>query len=345
MKIWNREIGPGQPPFIVAEIGANHAGSLQRCLDTITAAKNAGADGVKLQAYMADTITIDSDRPEFTIKDGPWKGRRLYELYAKCETPFEWFPRIAEYAKNIGITWLASVFDTSSVDMLEKLGCPAYKIASFEIIDLPLIRYAARTGKPIILSTGMANYNEIFTASSAAYQGHGKLRYPDPSNAILLHCVSSYPAKPSDYNLREMPKHNSLYGVSDHTIGLEVPIAATALQCCMIEKHMTLDYSVRTEDDSFSLTLHQFSEMVRAVRNTWDAMQSGKSANEEPQRQLRRSLFAVKEIKKGEPFTHDNVRSIRPGDGLPPKEIDAIVGKTAARDIQRGEPMRKDMIQ
>lgn len=345
MKINNREIGPGRPPYCVAEIGGNHGGSLERCLKTMEAAKKAGADAVKFQAYEASTITLDCQRDEFLVKDGPWKSMRLWDLYKKNETPFEWFPKIAARANALEIGWFASCFDPSSVDMLEKLGCPAYKIASFEIVDLPLIRYAARTGKPVILSTGMASIHEVNSAILTIINEKNKQtlnRFEVSEPPIVLHCVSAYPASPKDYDLRKMGIYSSRYGVSDHTTSLEVPVAATALGACMIEKHFTLDYSVRTEDDAFSLTPHYFYEMVEAVKNTWAAMQP--SERKEEHKPYRRSLFVVKEVKRGEEFTHDNVRSIRPGHGLPPKEIEQIVGKKAARDIERGEPMNKDML-
>jgi N-acetylneuraminate synthase len=333
MHIKGREIGNGQPPYVVAEIGANHGGSLARCLETMTAAKRAGADAVKLQAYTADTITLNSWRDEFWIKEGPWKGKRLWDLYKQCETPFEWFPRIADHAEEIDITWFASVFDRSSIDMLEKLECPAYKIASFEIVDLPLIHYAASTKRPVIISTGMANRDEIYDAYWMAIDAGGK-------NPIKLHCVSAYPAKASDYDLTTLTR--DLYGVSDHTLGLEVPIAATALGACMIEKHFCLE-GVEGEDAAFSLKPVEFARMTKAVLNTWAALQPKKSEGDVLHKPYRRSLFAVEDIKQGEAFTHDNVRSIRPGNGLRPDMIEAIVGKKALRDIERGEPMTRDM--
>ncbi len=331
MKIGNREVGPGLAPYITAEIGANHQGSLERCLQTIEAAKRSGADGVKFQAYTADTITLDSSRDEFYIKDGPWAGKRLWDLYKECETPFEWFPKIAARANALGIDWFCSVFDPSSVDMLERLGCPAYKIASFEIVDLPLIRYAAKTGKPVIISTGMASEDEI-TAAHMVTQ-----------HSIMLHCVSGYPAKASDYNLRFMPSLAHYYGVSDHTLGLEVPIAATVMGACMIEKHFKLEGS-DSEDEAFSLAPEAFARMVKAIMNTWAAMQPGESKSEAVHKPYRRSLFVVKDVKKGEAFTHENVRSIRPGNGLPPDWITEIVGLKATRDITRGEPLSKEML-
>lgn len=340
MKIGKREIGPGLEPYLVAEIGANHCGSLERCLATMDAAKRSGADAVKLQAYTAKTITFDCWRDEFFIEEGPWKGRRLWDLYKKCETPFEWFPKIKAHAEKIRIDWFASVFDSSSVDMLEKLGCPAYKIASFEIVDLPLIRYAAYTSKPVILSTGMASSYEVCQAIKAIVDvgAHGQ-------EPVVLHCVSGYPAKASDYNLSRLKSYSSFYGVSDHTLGLEVPIAATALGACMIEKHFRdYDCPSDSEDAQFSLSPEAFARMVKAVYETWAAMQPGTSKSEAIHKPYRRSLFVVKAIKRGEVFNYENVRSIRPGHGLPPGIIDDVVGLKAIRDIERGEPLQKEMV-
>lgn len=338
MKIGKREIGPGHPPYIVSEIGANHCGSLERCLATMDAAKRSGADAVKLQAYTADTITLECHRPEFWITDGPWKGMSLHTLYKKCETPFEWFPKIKAHAEKIGIDWFASCFDSSSVDMLEKLKCPAYKIASFEIVDLPLIRYAAYTSKPVILSTGMASSYEVCQALKAIVDvgAHGQ-------EPVVLHCVSGYPAKASDYNLSRLKSYSSFYGVSDHTLGLEVPIAATALGACMIEKHFRLE-NTTSEDAEFSLSPEAFARMVKAVYATWTAMQPGTSKSEAIHKPYRRSLFVVKAMKKGDVFNYENVRSIRPGHGLPPGIIDDVVGLKAIRDIERGEPLQKEMV-
>ncbi len=291
---------------------------------------------MKLQAYTADTITLNCGRKEFWIEKGPWNGRTLWNLYKQCETPFEWFPEIAECAKDVGITWFASCFDSSSVDMLEKLECPAYKIASFEITDTPLIKYAARLGKPIILSTGMASRREVLTACTAVYHLN--------DNLIPLHCVSAYPAKPKDYNLGQIKNlyGDCCFGVSDHTLGIEIPIAATALGACMIEKHFCLE-GCESEDSEFSMRPEQFARMTKAVLETWEAMQPCKT--EVTHREYRRSLFVVQDVKQGELFTYENVRSIRPGHGLPPVMIDEIVGKKALRDIERGEPMTWGMFE
>ena len=335
MKIKGRELGNGKPPYIVAEIGANHGGSLDRCLELIRAAKEAGADAVKFQAYTADTITIKSNLHYFWINDGPWQGQNLYDLYKKCETPFEWFPVLAAYADYVGITWFASVFDPSSVDMLEKLDCPAYKIASFEIVDLPLIQYAASKRKPMLISTGMASPAETQQAIGACWDGGN-------SNVICLHCVSGYPSSPKDYNLLHTQYS---HGVSDHTTTLEVPIASTALGMQMIEKHFCLD-GCCTDDAKFSLTPDKFKEMVQAVHNTWQALQPTENkAVETSQRNFRRSLYVVKEVAKGELFTPENVRSIRPGGGLPPADIDKVIGKRAKKYLSAGMPMQWEMVE
>lgn len=339
MKIGAREIGPGHPPFIIAEIGANHGGDLKRALYMMEAAKAFGADCVKFQAYEADTITLDHGGPGFRIEDGPWAGHRLYDLYRKCQTPFGWFPKIAEHARHIGVTWFASAFDNTAVDLLVELDAPAIKIASFEIVDLPLIRHAAATGKPIILSTGMASNEEI---SDANWAIGPRWRH----DVAFLHCVSGYPTPAHEANLgrlREFCSWGYPAGLSDHTTGTDIPIAATALGACLIEKHFTLPGLV-TEDSAFSLEPAEFAQMVRAVRSTWAALQPSRAASEQSSRPLRRSLYAVADIAAGEEFSTTNVRSIRPGHGLPPKEIDRLLGRTATRDVARGTPLASDMV-
>lgn len=343
MKIAGREIGPGHSPYVIAEISCNHAGSLDRALELIKEAYWAGADAVKFQAVTADTITIDCDRPEFTIKGGPWDGEHLYSLYKRTETPFSWFPQLKRTADQLGITWLASVFDKTAVDLMVMLDAPAIKIASFEIVDIPLIRYAAATGKPLILSTGMANWLEI----RRAIPGDMPL-----SNLALLHCVSGYPTSPAEANLTRMNRMRHEYtawgreqvvGISDHG-GTVIPIAATALGADIIEKHFRLSWHPDTEDSPFSLDQDSFAAMVRDVHNTWLAIQQPTGTAEESSRPLRRSLFAVADIKAGDEFTEENVRSIRPGHGEAPMALPQFLGKHAARDIERGEPMKFNMI-
>lgn len=333
MNINGREIGPGQPPYIIAEASCNHGGSLQACFDLIRKAKESGADAIKFQAYTADTITLDSKRPEFTIDDGPWKGKRLHDLYRETETPFQWFPQIKKWADEAGITWFASCFDKTSVDLMVELGAPAIKIASFEIVDIPLIRYAAETGKPIILSTGMASDEEILPAWQEVRKVH--------EDVALLHCVSGYPTPPEEANLRMLMQGNlpSPYvGLSDHTIGDIVPIAATALGAQIIEKHFRLPY-LFSYDIDFSMTPFAFLQMTRAVRQAWAAMQPSVSAAEDAHRPYRRSLYAVQDIKAGEQFTEQNVRSIRPGAGMPPSELPEVLKRKAVTNIPRGEPL------
>jgi N-acetylneuraminate synthase len=336
MKINGREISPRHPPYVVAEVGCNHGGSLDRALELIEAAYACGADACKWQCFMPDTLTIDSDRAEFVIADGPWKGRRLYELAKETWTPRDWFPALFEHARKVRITTFASVFDRADVDFLEGLGCPAYKIASFEIVDPPLIRYAAATGKPIILSTGMASSAEIDAAIHAARH---------TPKAVLI-CTSGYPTPPSEADLGRLRGSypGCVIGISDHTTGAEVPIAATALGAAIIEKHFKLTRFPNTQDGPFSMGGVPFAKMVRAVQNTWAALQPSEGESEASSRPLRRSLFAVAAIAKGETFTQANVRSIRPGNGLPPDAIGKIIGHTAACDIERGEPMRWDMV-
>ncbi len=337
MKINGREIGPSQPPFLVAELGANHEGSLGTALDLINAAKRVGADAVKFQAYEPGTITIDCDKPDFIMKDGPWKGRKLYELYEKAHTPFKWFPRLAECADKAGITWFSSVFDKTSIDMLEKLDCPAYKIASMEITDIPLIQYAASTGKPLIISTGMASWGEINDVEDTIEDAKDLEVGGLADHLVLLRCVSGYPAPVEESALAPFRCYE---GISDHTIGWEVPVAATALGATIIEKHFMFP-SCESEDRKFSLLPSEFHEMTEKVRAIWQAMQPSERKSEEPQRQARRSLYAVQNIGNGEEFTEENIRSIRPGYGLPPKLLPTVLGSIATRDIARGEPLKE----
>lgn len=340
MKIAGREIGNGQPPYLVAEISGNHCGDLSMAWELIRAAKAAGADAVKMQAYEPQTITIDCDKPDFIMCEGPWKGRKLYELYQKAHTPFEWLPDLFGEAAECGITAFASVFDRTSVDALEELDCPAYKIASMEITDLPLIEYAAKTGKPVIISTGMASGEEVWSAiSRAVLSGNGHL--------ALLHCVSGYPSQIEEANLQRMDELRSGFyavGISDHSIGLDVPIAATAMGAQIIEKHLCLSRKDPSEDAAFSMEPLEFKRMCEVVRSIWQAMQPSKAESEEPQRQARRSLYVVEDIKAGEAFTEQNVRSIRPGYGMAPKELPNVLGRYASRDIERGSRLEPDMI-
>lgn len=332
MKINGREIGHGHPPYIVAEIGASHGGKIERALALMGAAMGAGADAIKFQCYTPDTITIDCDKPDFIIKDGPWKDRKLYELYQKAHTPWEWFPDIFRLAKEYGITVFASVFDKTSVDYLEGLGCPAYKIASMEIVDIPLIEYVAKTGKPIILSTGMASDYEITNARIAAGQNH-----------IVLHCISGYPSKVEEMYLP--PMRDS--GISDHTPGHDLAVAATVRKATVIEKHIKWYDDWTSEDSGFALDPNEFGRMCKAVRATYEAVKPkiGQMAeSEKSSRQLRRSLYVVEDVRDGELFTERNVRSIRPAYGLPPKDISRVLGRKARSSIERGTALSWDLI-
>lgn len=330
MKIGDREIGFLNPPYIIAEASCNHGGSFDRAMELIDAAANCQADAIKFQCYTADSMTIDSDRPEFVVKDGPWKGMRLHDLYRKTETPPGWFAAIKERAEARGIHWFASVFDNAGVDLMVRLGAPAIKIASFEITDLPLIGYAASTGIPLLISTGMATEEDRLRAARTAI-----------GNFVFLECTSGYPTPFEDVGLHALWGSR---GISDHTIGDEVPIAATALGASVIEKHFRCDWHPETEDSAFSMDTWAFGKMVRKVHNTWTAMQPRSYRSEEGHRELRRSLYVTTDLVAGEVLTRENVRSIRPSGGLEPRFIDDVVGRAARRAIQRGEPLAWDMV-
>ena len=333
MKIGQHLIEPGQPPYVVAEISGNHGGDIKNAIALIKAAKHAGADAAKTQCYEPDTITIDCKKLDFIVQNGLWQGRTLYELYGKACTPLAWHKDLYRAAKDEGITLFSSVFDSSSVDLLETLGCPAYKIASFEITDLPLIKYASQTGKPLIISTGMATEDEILDAWTMRSK-----------EIAFLHCISEYPGRCESADLDRYLKlrakfagnPNVILGLSDHSPGDLVPTMAIALGACIIEKHLRLP-DVDSEDASFSLDPTQFAIMVQTIKVAHQAMQPRKL--QQAGRQFRRSLYAVNDIKKGEPFTLDNIRSIRPGYGLPPKMLPGLLGKPAARAFRRGDPL------
>lgn len=342
--IENRRIGLDHPPYIIAELSANHNGSLQTALRLIDEAKAAGADAIKLQTYRPDTITIDCDREDFKIKGGLWDGRTLYELYQEAHTPWEWHRPLFDHARKLGISIFSSPFDASAVDLLEDLGAPAYKIASFELVDLPLIRYVAGTRKPMILSTGMANADEIGEAIAAARDGGCQ-------DLAILHCVSGYPAPAEQYNLRTITDMQSRFGVpvglSDHTIGNVTAIASVAIGACLIEKHFTLDRTGGGPDDSFSLEPEELQVLCRDAKTAWKAMgriSYERAESEKSNIQFRRSIYAVKDIRAGELLTPENIKSIRPGFGLAPKEYNRVIGRTVLRDIARGTPLTWDII-
>lgn len=338
-------------PFIIAEMSGNHNQSLERALHIIEVAAKSGADAIKLQTYTADTITINHDGPEFLVDLPLWKGRKLYELYQEAHTPWDWHKPMFEKAKEVGITIFSSPFDETAVDLLESLGAPIYKIASFELVDVPLIRYAAQTKKPMIMSTGMATLAEIQDAVDAALSGG----CPD---LTLLHCVSAYPAPIEQTNLATMvalKKHfpHVRIGLSDHSMGTEVPVTAVALGAEVIEKHFTIARADGGVDSAFSLEPHELKELCESTKRVTKDTPLLKAAigvvdfekeKESAGRAYRPSLYVVKDIKAGEVFSNDNVRSVRPANGLPPKELDGILGKTARADVKFGTPLSRDMV-
>lgn len=344
IKIGKCTIGAGNPVYIVAELSANHNQSFDKAVQLIRAAKDAGVDAVKLQTYTADTITIASERPEFRIQGTLWDGRTLHDLYAEGHTPWEWQPKLKKVANDLGLDLFSSPFDASAVDFLESMDVPAYKLASFELVDIPLIQKMARTGKPLIISTGMATVEEIEEAVLTA-RGSGA------KQIAVLKCTSSYPAPPEEMNLRTIVELSRRFdapsGISDHSMTVAVPVAAVALGACIIEKHLTLSRSEPGPDSAFSLEPQEFKEMVDAVRIAQKALGQvhfGVSAREESSRVFRRSLYVVEEIKCGELFTLDNVRSIRPACGLHTRHLPEILGQKAACDIARGTPLTWEVV-
>lgn len=339
----DRAIGPSHPPYIIAELSANHNGVLARALETIDAAARAGADAIKLQTYTADTMTIDCDRPEFLIKGGLWDGYKLYDLYKWAETPFEWHQAMFEHARKRGITVFSTPFDETAVDLLESLNAPAYKVASFEVTDLPLIRYIARTGKPVIMSTGMASEMEIEEAVTTVREAGCK-------NLVLLHCISSYPAPMDQANLRQMAelarRFGTIPGLSDHTLGTTASVAAVALGACVIEKHFTLSRADKGPDSEFSIEPAEFEQLCRDTRDVWSALgQVGyeRQQAEEGSKVFRRSVYFVRDVAAGNVVTAQDIRRIRPGMGLEPKYFDTLIGKQLRIDVVRGTPTNWDL--
>lgn len=345
-KIEGIPIGINQPVFIIAELSANHNGSLQTALETIKAAKRAGANAIKLQTYTADTITLDAKTDYFKLKQGTiWDGKYLYDLYKEAYTPWEWHPVLFEAARKEGLVCFSSPFDNTAVDLLESLNAPAYKIASFEITDIPLIEYVASKGKPIIISTGIAELQDIELAVNTC-------RSVGNNQIVLLKCTSSYPAPIEEANIKMIPdmanRFGVLTGLSDHTMGITVPVAATVLGARVIEKHFILDRSIGGPDSSFSLNEAEFTAMVKAVREAELALGEVNYNLTEKQskgREFSRSLFVAERINKGEVFTTQNIRSVRPGYGLHPKFLKDILGKKAKVDIEKGTPLNKDLIE
>lgn len=336
MKINNREIGKNFPPYLIAEMSANHNGDIKNAYRIIQAAKESGADAVKIQTYTPDTITLNSNTEDFTVRGGLWDGYTLYDLYKKAQTPWDWHKELFDYARSIDITIFSSPFDQTAVDFLENLNTPAYKIASFEAIDLPLIRYVAATKKPIIISTGMANIIEIEEAIDTA-------KSAGCSDLAILHCVSGYPAPLEEYNLLtigDMQKRfNVQVGLSDHSLDNIVAISSVALGATIVEKHFTLSKLGGGPDDSFSMEPADFKNLSEHLKSSWlslGGVNYEKKASELGNIKFRRSLYFVKDLKIGEKITRENVRSIRPGYGLAPKEYDNILGKKVKMDIGAG---------
>lgn len=344
VEIAGRPIGRDYEPYVICELSGNHNGSLERALALLEAAAATGADAIKIQSYTPDTITIDHDGPGFRIEGGLWDGRTLYDLYAEAQTPFEWHQALFTRARELGVTLFSSPFDASAVDLLESLDAPAYKIASFEAVDLPLIARVARTGKPMIISTGMSNLGEINDAVRTA-------RENGCEQLVLLHCVSSYPAPDDQSNVRTVPHLAEAFGVvcglSDHTFGSAVAVASIALGGSVVEKHFTLRRADGGPDSAFSLEPEEFSALVTDCKRAWKSLgQVGYDLEgcEKGSVVFRRSLYVVEDIPAGAPLTERNVRSIRPGYGLPPKDLPAVLERRAARDLKRGEALQWDAI-
>lgn len=341
-RISNRDIGSQYEPYVIAEMSANHNGDLNKAFRIIEEAKTAGADAVKLQTYKPDTITLNSESSDFQIKGGLWDGKTLYELYEWAHTPWQWHRPLFDHAKHVGINIFSSPFDQTAVDLLEDLNAPAYKIASFEAIDLQLIRYVAATGKPMIISTGMADAEEIQEAINAAYEGGCE-------ELAILHCVSGYPAPANDYNLRTIPnmieRFGLVTGLSDHTLDNTTAISSIALGASIIEKHFTLDRSGGGPDDSFSLEPADLAALCRDSKTAWEALGDvnyGRKSSEKGNVQFRRSLYFVKDMEVGEKITRDCIRSVRPGYGLPPKMYEQILGKKTIKSIKKNTPVSLD---
>ncbi len=344
ISIDNRKIGINHPPYVIAEMSANHNGDINNALKIIEVVKSAGADAVKLQTYRPDTITLDCDSEDFQIHGGLWDGKTLYQLYSEAYMPWDWHKPLFDHAHKLGITIFSSPFDNTAIDLLEDLNVPAYKIASFEAVDLPLIKYAASTGKPMIISTGMANAEEIQEAIEAAREGGRK-------ELAILHCVSGYPAPASDYNLRTIPdmiqRFGLVTGLSDHTIDNTTAITSIALGASIIEKHVTLNRKGGGPDDSFSLEPQELAALCRDARTAWEALGQvdyGMKSSERGNVKFRRSLYFVKDMEAGEVITEDCVRSVRPGFGVEPKYFGRLLNKTVVTDIKRNTPVNFDSI-
>lgn len=343
ISIDGRPIGSTHSPYIIAELSANHNGSLERALQTIDAAHNAGADAIKLQTYTADTMTIDCDRKEFMIKGGLWDSYKLYDLYKWAETPFEWHKAMFRHARKRGISVFSTPFDESAVDLLEQLDTPAYKIASFENIDIPLIKYIAKTGKPVIMSTGMASEEEITEAVDAARSAGCK-------ELLLLHCISSYPAPIDQANIRQLVELERRFdvvpGLSDHTLGTTTAVAAVAIGACVIEKHFTLSRADKGPDSEFSIEPDELKQLCRDTHDAWQAVGQigyGRQPVEEGSKLFRRSIYFVRDLPAGHVISSKDIRRIRPGMGLAPKFFDDLLGKRLKVAVPRGKPTSWDV--
>ena len=345
-RVGRHKIGPSEAPFIIAEMSGNHEGSLQKALQIVDAAAKAGARAIKLQTYTADTMTLDIRTGDFFISEpnSLWKGTSLYQLYGKASTPWKWHKVIFDRCKKKGMIGFSTPFDASAVDFLESLDVPLYKIASFENTDLPLIKKAARTKKPLVISTGMATEKEIGEAVETARSAGCK-------HLVLLKCTSAYPADPSDSNLRTIPalakRFHCLTGLSDHTCGIAASVAATALGAVMIERHLTIDRRTRGVDAAFSLEPNEFGELVRScaiARKALGRTKYGPSPAEKNSLRFRRSLYVVEDVLRGEKFSAKNVRNIRPGYGLAPKFYEKVLGKTSSKDLKRGTAFRQEFV-
>lgn len=345
IEIAGRPISPDHSPYVIAELSANHNGKLETAMRIIEEAKKAGADAVKLQTYKPDTITLNCDSEDFKIRGGLWDGRTLYELYEEAHMPWDWHKPLFEHARQLGITIFSSPFDNTAIDLLEDLNAPAYKIASFEAVDLPLIKYAASTGKPMIISTGMADAVEIQDAIDAAREGGCK-------QLAVLHCVSGYPAPAEDYNLRTIPdmieRFGLVTGLSDHTLDNTTAITSVAMGASIIEKHFTLDRRGGGPDDSFSLEPIELAVLCAGARTAWVALgrvDYGRKSSEQGNVKFRRSLYFVKDMKAGDLITPESIRSVRPGFGLSPKQYINILGRTLIEDVKYGVPVLKSSIE
>lgn len=341
----NRKIGPGEKPYIIAEMSGNHGHDFDTAVKIIEAAKNSGADAIKLQTYTPDTITIDARNEYFMVGEGTiWEGRSLYDLYGDAYTPWEWQPKLKAIAEQMGLDFFSTPFDNTAVDFLEEMEVPVYKVASFEVVDIPLLKKIAETGKPVIMSNGMATLAELEEAILT-------LRKHGTQQLALLKCTSGYPAALSEMNLKTIPNLQQTFnlpvGLSDHTLDIAVPITAVALGACIIEKHFTLDRNVPGPDNAFSLEPREFKAMVKAVHASVESLGSVKYGSQEQESSssvFRKSLFIVEDMKAGEQFTASNVRSIRPGYGLHPRHLEEVIGRKAQKNIKRGTPLHWELV-